>query len=65
MVMGAPSDPRILRSDPVRMNTYLNAISDLGTDHWVKLSTRVAIALAVMDVADAELRHLDAQEDLS
>ena len=57
------SDPRVLRSDPVRMNTYLNAISDLGMDYWVKLSTRVAIALAVMAVADAESAALTAERD--
>ena len=52
-----------MSDDAIRTNAYLNAISDIGRSgpdgdpqHWVRLSTRVAIAEACMSVADTELR---------
>lgn len=50
------------------MNTYLNAISALAPlskpEHWVKFSTRLAIADACMAVADAEQAELKADVKL-
>ena len=43
-----------------RTNTYLNAITNLGYDHWVDFSTRRLIASACMALADAELTELEA-----
>ena len=56
------------RSDPARLNTYLDAISKVGRDvgprgHWVKFSTRRVIAEAVMTIADAEHAALTAAKD--
>lgn len=52
-----------MSDDPERMNTYLKAISALSPlgqpEHWVKFSTRVAIAEACMAVADGELLAKD------
>jgi len=51
--------------DAERLNTYLHAISALSPpgrpDHWVKFSTRLAIADACMAVADAEHAALTAE----
>jgi len=53
------------RSDPARLNTYLDAISTLSPNvddrHWVKFSTRRAIVEAVMALADAEHSALTAE----
>jgi hypothetical protein len=53
--------------DPARMNTYLEAIMDLSPigkpEHWVTLSTRVAITEACMAVADVEVAAVEQRLD--